>query len=220
MQCPKCHGATRPVRARRGDPETGEAPLPTGDLELDRCGSCHGTWYDRRELDQLLGRDVSAQLEGFRRGPTCRAACLTCGSAAPQAGLECAGCRTSLAALCPRCGRGLEAVRVAGLELDVCPGCAGLWLDQSEALALAAIFLPQPAPSSTGLTCLHCGRSRLRPAEVTCTEDGFVCDGCHAAGETARLQAQAGGAGFGSGKTRSVAELLLGLAGSIPVLPD
>jgi Zn-finger nucleic acid-binding protein len=220
MQCPKCKGRTRPVRARRGVPETGDKPIPTGDLELDRCGSCHGTWYDRKELDQLLGRDVSGQLEGFRRAPTHRTVCLQCGSAAPETGRECSGCKASLDASCPRCSRGLEAIRVAGIELDVCPACAGLWLDQSEALALAAIFSLRPEPASTGITCIRCGRSRLRPAEVMCSEDGFVCDGCHRAADAALLEAGPDDVTFGVGKRPCVADLLLNLVGSVPELPD
>ena len=103
-------------------------------------------------------------------------------------------------------------VCVVGIELDLCPECGGLWLDQSEALALAAMFDLQPAPS-TGIACGRCGRTRLRATEVLCTEEGFVCSACHSA-DAAGPPARAGGeATLDSGKAALAADLLLNLVG-------
>ncbi|MBN1774681.1 MAG: zf-TFIIB domain-containing protein [Deltaproteobacteria bacterium] len=186
MQCPKCRGSTRQVRANRGDPATGEAPVPTGDLELDRCGSCRGTWYDRRELDQLLGRDLSAEFGRLPTGTARRTACAQCG--APVAGPEpfCPGCGASLTAHCPRCEVELQSVRLVGVEIDFCPACGGLWLDESEVLALAAVFALRPDAPPGGLRCSRCGRSGLAPSQATCREDGLVCDACRLAARATR----------------------------------
>jgi Zn-finger nucleic acid-binding protein len=186
----------RPVRARRGRPETAESPVAAGDLELDRCGGCRGAWYDRDELDLLLGRDLSVELGAHRRGPSLLARCPRCGAAAAGREAACPRCGESLAAVCPRCGRALDVLPVAGVQLDVCPACGGLWLDEAEALALAAILDVRPGASSGGLVCRRCGRAGLRPAETMCTEDGLICDACHRAAERARAPAEpAGGSG-------------------------
>lgn len=33
---------------------------------------------------------------------------------------------------CPKCGMRLEEVAVAGVRLDKCSGCGGIWLDKGE----------------------------------------------------------------------------------------
>jgi hypothetical protein len=70
---------------------------------------------------------------------------------------------------------------------------------------------PAPASSSSGVTCLRCGRSNLRPADVLCTEDGFLCDGCHAATEAERSKTRGGGTS-GCGAGGLVGDVLLELA--------
>lgn len=42
-----------------------------------------------------------------------------------------------MALACPACHSILEPVDYAGLHLDVCPECAGIWFDSGELLALA-----------------------------------------------------------------------------------
>jgi Zn-finger nucleic acid-binding protein len=39
---------------------------------------------------------------------------------------------------CPRCGAQLEPQKKDNFEIDVCPGCGGLWLDQGEFDVLTA----------------------------------------------------------------------------------
>jgi Zn-finger nucleic acid-binding protein len=34
--------------------------------------------------------------------------------------------------LCPNCNTGMSQVQRAGVELDVCPQCRGVWLDRGE----------------------------------------------------------------------------------------
>jgi len=40
--------------------------------------------------------------------------------------------RTTAASLCPRCRIPLHAALRYGVEIDVCPGCRGVWLDRGE----------------------------------------------------------------------------------------
>jgi hypothetical protein len=58
MKCPKC-GMDLHSLVYRG-------------VTIDRCGSCHGTWLDAGELEQLAGHggDVLQRIIGlFRSGP-------------------------------------------------------------------------------------------------------------------------------------------------------
>jgi Zn-finger nucleic acid-binding protein len=211
MQCPKCKGSTRQVRARRGDPATGEAPVPTGELELDRCGSCRGTWYDRQELDQLLGRDLTPEFGRQLHGTSRRTACAQCGAAVVGSEPFCPGCGASLTAKCPRCEVELQVIRLVGVELDFCRACGGLWLDESEALTLAAVFAVRSPPPPTGICCSRCGRTGLRPEDARCTEDGLVCNDCHVAGSVTRSE----GSAADPEKVGLAAGLLLGLVDTI-----
>lgn len=34
--------------------------------------------------------------------------------------------------LCPNCNTSMQAVNRSGVELDICPGCRGVWLDRGE----------------------------------------------------------------------------------------
>ncbi len=34
--------------------------------------------------------------------------------------------------ICPVCGDKLRAIERSGIEVDICPGCKGLWLDRGE----------------------------------------------------------------------------------------
>ena len=40
--------------------------------------------------------------------------------------------------ICIKCGETLRPVEVAGVEVDYCAGCGGIWLDEGEIRALAA----------------------------------------------------------------------------------
>ncbi|HEX2951348.1 MAG TPA: zf-TFIIB domain-containing protein [Armatimonadota bacterium] len=34
--------------------------------------------------------------------------------------------------ICPVCGNTLRAIERSGIEIDICPGCKGIWLDRGE----------------------------------------------------------------------------------------
>ncbi len=56
-----------------------------------------------------------------------RAACLYCGTQAPTTSAP-----PDDSARCPRCLDPMKTVAVAGVFLDVCPGCGGTWYDRGE----------------------------------------------------------------------------------------
>jgi len=41
--------------------------------------------------------------------------------------------------LCPVCRVPMETMRIEGIEIDVCPSCNGIWLDEGELSALASL---------------------------------------------------------------------------------
>src|SRR5262245_17155360 len=83
-------------------------------IEVDRCPTCKGAWYDQAEL-ALLEASVGSN-EDQRRG--------TIDYAARTSDLH-----------CPKCARGMRAFnyRAYNLELDACPEEHGFWLDAGEA---------------------------------------------------------------------------------------
>lgn len=101
MKCIKCPGEMQQLRL--------------GDIELERCAACHGTWFDGSELARVLEGE---HLEALRtRTP-------------PRSDLDATRGR------CPRCRSGGYLVRVAAprgaFSIDTCPVCGGQWLDGGE----------------------------------------------------------------------------------------
>jgi Zn-finger nucleic acid-binding protein len=93
------------------------SPLDTGQeygIEVDRCPTCRGAWYDQAEL-ALLEATVAGE-EDHRRGM-----------------IDYAKRESELR--CPKCSREMRAFnyRAYNLELDACPDEHGFWLDVGEA---------------------------------------------------------------------------------------
>ncbi|MCC6527697.1 MAG: zf-TFIIB domain-containing protein [Polyangiaceae bacterium] len=99
------------------------AEVHAGGLVLDRCGTCHGLWFDRRELSTLL--------DLYRLG-----------EAIPHSLPNPSAQRVEhVMGVCPRCDIALErseTVAVPGLHWDTCSRCAGAWLDGGELAEAAA----------------------------------------------------------------------------------
>jgi len=103
MKCPACSGPLRQKSA--------------GGITLDLCyGGCGGIWFDRSELERMDPR-ATISLHTVWRDPNSKVS-----STQPR--------------VCPSClnevlerKRFSEMVRV---EVDQCPRCGGLWLDEGE----------------------------------------------------------------------------------------
>jgi Zn-finger nucleic acid-binding protein len=89
-------------------------------IQIDRCETCKGAWYDRDEL-ALLEATVADEAE--RRGT-----------------IDYAKRESALA--CPKCGTRMRAFnyRAYNLELDACPEEHGFWLDAGEAERVRALM--------------------------------------------------------------------------------
>jgi Zn-finger nucleic acid-binding protein len=113
---------------------------------------------------------------------------------------------------CPRDGTELSAVEIAGVELDKCHTCDGLWLDASELPQLraaqltsidAAIELEQGDPHSETrgvrqyMRCPRCGEPLRRVAAISAQSvEVDRCSGCRGlwldAGEADQLATRRG----------------------------
>jgi Zn-finger nucleic acid-binding protein len=90
-------------------------------IEVDRCATCRGAWYDQAEL-ALLEATVTADADQ-RRGMIDYA-------------------QRESALRCPKCGAAMRAFnyRAYNLELDACPHEHGFWLDAGEAERVRAVM--------------------------------------------------------------------------------
>ncbi len=102
MQCPKC-------------PSSPLVAACVQAIEVDRCETCGGIWFDNAELIPVL-HESRPELAALR------------GRSAPQGVNQKHG-------QCPRDATGLIRVSSAlgsSVILDTCPECQGIWLDGGE----------------------------------------------------------------------------------------
>lgn len=109
MNCPKCENVEMTVET-------------AGEVEVDRCGSCHGVWLDALELEKLIEtapKSLLSQDKQFHATP---------GEEGPR--LTCPNCKgTPLIKLNSRLR--------PGTIIDSCTVCFGTWLDAGELTRLA-----------------------------------------------------------------------------------
>lgn len=103
--CPRCSSETPTPLLRVED----------GQLTLDTCRSCGGLWLDAEEWKPVVGSVRSVERPQALALDFRRLDCPACGHSEDTAGLV---------------PRGLQGV--PGLELDICGGCGGAWLDRGE----------------------------------------------------------------------------------------
>jgi Zn-finger nucleic acid-binding protein len=112
MKCPKCSTETLKQFAVQ-------------EVVVERCSFCHGTWFDAKELTQLLAEDAR-HVASLRRG-----------SVKEQV--------EGKKGFCPRDGSELLRVYSSidrSVILDACADCRGIWLDGGEFKKLFAARQP------------------------------------------------------------------------------
>lgn len=112
MNCPKCAGKA----LERFSVPFKDKNSQDGKIDLDRCGGCGGTWFDKGEVDQYLKTRTED---------------------APSAGLASivGQAQDSKPGQCPRCSIPLakDASRAnAAISVDRCGKCSGVWFDGGE----------------------------------------------------------------------------------------
>lgn len=116
-------------------------------MEIDGCSGCGGIFLDDGELSQLY-RDDPTSLR--RAGDSVRA------TQPPP--------RAERTGLCPKCGQALaefEYPQFAGIRLDGCPGCKGVWCDAGELSAIGDRIVPPAAATADGGAAASYAPSRI-----------------------------------------------------------
>ncbi len=117
MTCPKCQGAM-------------EAVVHDG-VEVDRCRSCSGIWFDAGESDWLRYEDAAAAID----------------NGDPEAGMKTNAIDSYR---CPRCGGGmLRRVdpKHTHIRYEECTSCRGSFFDAGELAQLLQLH-PPPGKNS------------------------------------------------------------------------
>ena len=126
--CPVCVGV-----AMEKAPLGGKA----AGLTIDYCPRCGGLWFDRGEVGQLAQR-APAVLREFvdARVDRVRPPCQGCLAPLDRDAERCPACGHHNILDCPVCDRPMERRAHAGLVLDLCAKCHGVWFDNAELSAI------------------------------------------------------------------------------------
>lgn len=156
MQCPRCSALMRPVQEQTA----------SGRIELDYCPRCRGVFFDQGELEAVLrleGTEAFSPESPLLAAPEFGPDALAPGIPCPRCpGVHMhervmPGARSSfLNGSLGGSGLGSPSGRGSGaLQIDLCPRCAGIWLDGGELGAIGEalrdprlhpLLVPQPPP--------------------------------------------------------------------------
>lgn len=123
LPCPVCLGVTM-GRVAIG---------PGGALRVDHCGRCGGAWLEHGEVQRLRALPAAELWKRVEmRENRFRMRCHDCHGSLERADEKCPACGWSNTLECPACARPMRTESHAGLRLDVCGGCRGVWFDHHE----------------------------------------------------------------------------------------
>ena len=106
-------------------------------LTLDCCPRCGGLWFDRGEVGVLAKRDPAALRQVVpERVERVRPPCPECFAPVDRDAEKCVACGHRNVLDCPVCDRPMERRAHAGLVLDFCRKCHGVWFDNAELSAI------------------------------------------------------------------------------------
>jgi Zn-finger nucleic acid-binding protein len=123
LSCPVCLGTTM-ARVSIG---------PRSELQVDHCRRCGGFWLEHGEVQRLRAlRESSLWAAVARRPAPFHMRCHDCHGLLDRAEEACPSCGWKNSLSCPACDRPMLAEAHAGLRLDVCRECRGVWFDHQE----------------------------------------------------------------------------------------
>ena len=204
MECTACLG----VAMERASVANG--------VSLHHCGRCGGTWLLRDQIPRLRAVPASALRAMIRRADDAGFLCHDCHAPMSRDTASCAGCGWTNTLECPGCGQAMRREAHAGVTVDVCRPCTGVWLDHHELSSLWTV-------AARGAMVRSRRGSKLAAAGADA--GGFLLDslwyapdlvvgvarvGIHAAG--AGLEAASHVAGAGMHAVAHAPELASGLA--------
>lgn len=139
--CPVCLGVKMEKISLTTTPPADTAPTSapqSGDLVLDHCARCGGVWFEMGEVQLLRRTDPAALWEKIvRREGVHTMQCHSCTAHVPRSAASCEACGWKVVLECPTCSRDMDVSEQAGMRLDYCTRCKGVWFDHDE---LAAVW--------------------------------------------------------------------------------
>ncbi|MDF2773289.1 MAG: hypothetical protein K0S86_2784 [Geminicoccaceae bacterium] len=224
--------ANRPALVRRAHPIETRWPCPVcvgvsmekidiedahNQLTLDYCPRCGGLWFERGEVGHLATRKQSSlHTHVPTRAERVRPPCLECHAPLDRDAEKCDVCGRRNILDCPVCAEPMERREHAGLILDFCKRCHGVWFDNAELSAIWRVNLAKANALSSrrgrGSEALAVTGDVLVNA-MFWTPDLVIYGGMaagHAAGEVAGAAAEAVG-GAAEGVFSTVMEIISGL---------
>jgi hypothetical protein len=120
-----------------------------GGLTLDYCTRCGGLWFDRGEVGQLAQRKPTAIRQFVpERAERVRPPCPGCHAPLDRDAEKCPACGQRNVLDCPVCDEPMERRAHAGLVLDLCKRCHGVWFDNAELSAIWRVNLAAATASA------------------------------------------------------------------------
>jgi Zn-finger nucleic acid-binding protein len=126
--CPVCLGVTLQKSSIEGQAA----------FVLDHCTRCGGAWFDAGEVGRLrLASPEDLWQHIAQRDDVHAMQCHSCNTLLHRDQAHCNACGWRVTLDCPECNQPMETGSQAGVTLDACRRCKGVWFDHHE---LAAIW--------------------------------------------------------------------------------
>lgn len=123
LKCPVCLGTSMQRRS------LGVAPV----LHVDCCRRCGGVWLDTGEVQRLRRLEPSELWQHLVPRPRpMRVPCHDCHTPMERSDAVCTQCGWTNLLDCPVCDALMRVESHAGIRLDVCRTCKGVWFDHHE----------------------------------------------------------------------------------------
>ena len=115
-------------------------------LVLDHCARCGGVWFEKGEA-LALTRHSPADLWKHipPRASIPRPPCHGCGAPLDRDAEQCGVCARNNDIACPACDHTMQRRAHAGLVLDVCSRCKGVWFDHAELKSIWSLSVEELA---------------------------------------------------------------------------
>jgi Zn-finger nucleic acid-binding protein len=181
LPCPVCLGTTMEKLAIG----------PGGALQIDHCRRCGGVWLEHGEVQQmrtLKEHELWQQVEP--RHFAFRMRCHDCHAPMERADEACPACGWTNLLDCPACQHPMRVEMHAGLRLDLCRGCKGIWFDHHELKAIWSASFDRalrkgPLPHGTAAGAVADGAASHALFDVLFFGPDLAYHGARAAGHAA-----------------------------------
>lgn len=131
LPCPVCIGVQM---------EKAQIGTATSAVVLDHCPRCGGVWFEKGEAQQLTRHAPSLLWQHIPpRASMLKPLCHGCRAPLDRDAKRCGVCGKDNVLECPMCAKAMERREHAGLTLDVCSHCKGVWFDHVELKRLWSI---------------------------------------------------------------------------------